>query len=72
MCSILIAVSLFWLQISDQKPLGCWSVKHGQILTCPVVCNFETHEYIAVHDDKVRAFILLLGKKDLVGPPGGM
>ncbi|NXW77670.1 NOL11 protein, partial [Hirundo rustica] len=39
--------------ISDQKPLGCWSVKHGQILTCPVVCNFETHEYIAVHDDKV-------------------
>uniref|UniRef100_A0A8C3N5Z4 Nucleolar protein 11 n=1 Tax=Geospiza parvula TaxID=87175 RepID=A0A8C3N5Z4_GEOPR len=40
-------------RISDQKPLGCWSVKHGQILTCPVVCNFETHEYIAVHDDKV-------------------
>ncbi|NWT70513.1 NOL11 protein, partial [Prunella himalayana] len=39
--------------ISDQKPLGCWSVKHGQLLTCPVVCNFETHEYIAVHDDKV-------------------
>ncbi|NXG62291.1 NOL11 protein, partial [Hemiprocne comata] len=39
--------------VSDQKPLGCWSVKHGQILTCPVVCNFETHEYIAVHDDKV-------------------
>ncbi|NWH35850.1 NOL11 protein, partial [Chloropsis hardwickii] len=39
--------------ISDQKPLGCWSVKHGQILTCPVVCNFDTHEYIAVHDDKV-------------------
>ncbi|NWY47070.1 NOL11 protein, partial [Sylvia atricapilla] len=39
--------------ISDQKPLGCWSVKHGQILTCPVVCNFETHEYIAVHDDRV-------------------
>ncbi|NWI90683.1 NOL11 protein, partial [Pitta sordida] len=39
--------------ISDQKPLGCWSVKHGQILTCPVVCNYETHEYIAVHDDRV-------------------
>nr|XP_009677352.1 PREDICTED: nucleolar protein 11 [Struthio camelus australis] len=39
--------------VSDQKPLGCWSVKHGQIITCPVVCNFETHEYIAVHDDKV-------------------
>ncbi|NXF79109.1 NOL11 protein, partial [Sclerurus mexicanus] len=39
--------------ISDQKPLGCWSVKHGQVLTCPVVCNFETHEYIAVHDDRV-------------------
>ncbi|NXO03211.1 NOL11 protein, partial [Rhinopomastus cyanomelas] len=40
-------------KVSDQKPLGCWSVKHGQILTCPVVCNFETHEYVAVHDDKV-------------------
>ncbi|XP_010001001.1 PREDICTED: nucleolar protein 11 [Chaetura pelagica] len=40
-------------KVSDQKPLGCWSLKHGQILTCPVVCNFETHEYIAVHDDKV-------------------
>ncbi|NXC34229.1 NOL11 protein, partial [Campylorhamphus procurvoides] len=39
--------------ISDQKPLGCWSVKHGQVLTCPVVCNFETHEYIAVHDHRV-------------------
>ncbi|NXD20311.1 NOL11 protein, partial [Spelaeornis formosus] len=39
--------------ISDQKPLGCWSVKHGQILTCPVVCNFETHEYIAVYNGKV-------------------
>uniref|UniRef100_A0A803XSA3 Nucleolar protein 11 n=2 Tax=Meleagris gallopavo TaxID=9103 RepID=A0A803XSA3_MELGA len=40
-------------RVSDQKPLGCWSVKHGQIITCPVVCNFETHEYIAVHDNKV-------------------
>ncbi|NXK95964.1 NOL11 protein, partial [Formicarius rufipectus] len=39
--------------ISDQKPLGCWSVKHGQVLTCPVVCNVETHEYVAVHDDRV-------------------
>ncbi|KAF4793671.1 nucleolar protein 11 [Turdus rufiventris] len=45
------AATLF--KISDQKPLGCWSLKHGQILTCPVVCNFETHEFIAVHDDKV-------------------
>ncbi|NXP46821.1 NOL11 protein, partial [Heliornis fulica] len=40
-------------KVSDQKPLGCWSVKHGQIITCPVVCNFETGEYVAVHDDKV-------------------
>ncbi|KFP69862.1 PREDICTED: nucleolar protein 11, partial [Acanthisitta chloris] len=39
--------------ISDQKPLGCWSVKHGQILTSPVVCNTETQEYIAVHDNRV-------------------
>ncbi|NXH15926.1 NOL11 protein, partial [Bucco capensis] len=40
-------------KVSDQKPLGCWSVKHGQMITCPVICNSETHEYIAVHDDKV-------------------
>ncbi|XP_061866711.1 nucleolar protein 11 isoform X1 [Colius striatus] len=40
-------------KVSDQKPLGCWSVKHGQMITCPVVCNFETHEYVAVQDDKV-------------------
>ncbi|NWQ78688.1 NOL11 protein, partial [Columbina picui] len=40
-------------KVSDQKPLGCWSVKHRQVITCPVVCNFETHEYVAVHDDKV-------------------
>ncbi|NXU59738.1 NOL11 protein, partial [Turnix velox] len=40
-------------KVSDQKPLGCWSVKHGQNITCPVVCNSETHEYVAVQDDKV-------------------
>uniref|UniRef100_A0A8C8RHN5 Nucleolar protein 11 n=1 Tax=Pelusios castaneus TaxID=367368 RepID=A0A8C8RHN5_9SAUR len=40
-------------QVSDQKPLGCWSVKQDQTITCPAVCNFETGEYIAVHDDKV-------------------
>uniref|UniRef100_A0A8D0H5K2 Nucleolar protein 11 n=1 Tax=Sphenodon punctatus TaxID=8508 RepID=A0A8D0H5K2_SPHPU len=40
-------------KVSDQKPLGCWSVKQGQTITCPAVCNFETGEYITVHDDKV-------------------
>ncbi|XP_074870577.1 nucleolar protein 11 [Carettochelys insculpta] len=40
-------------QVSDQKPLGCWSVKQEQTITCPAVCHFETGEYIAVHDDKV-------------------
>uniref|UniRef100_A0A8C3S2G5 Nucleolar protein 11 n=1 Tax=Chelydra serpentina TaxID=8475 RepID=A0A8C3S2G5_CHESE len=40
-------------KVSDQKPLGCWSVKQDQTITCPAVCNFETGEYIAVHDDKV-------------------
>ncbi|KAF6299260.1 nucleolar protein 11 [Rhinolophus ferrumequinum] len=40
-------------KVSDQKPLGSWSVKQGQIITCPAVCNFQTGEYIVVHDHKV-------------------
>ncbi|XP_036755723.1 nucleolar protein 11 [Manis pentadactyla] len=40
-------------QVSDQKPLGSWSVKQGQIITCPAVCNFQTGEFIVVHDHKV-------------------
>ncbi|KAM9596456.1 nucleolar protein 11 isoform 4-T4 [Trichechus inunguis] len=40
-------------KVSDQKPLGSWSVKQGQIITCPAVCNFQTGEYIVVHDDRV-------------------
>ncbi|XP_042308402.1 nucleolar protein 11 [Sceloporus undulatus] len=40
-------------QVSDQKPLGCWSVKQGQTITCPAVCNSETGEFVIVHDDKV-------------------
>ncbi|CAH2291940.1 nucleolar 11 [Pelobates cultripes] len=40
-------------QVSDQKPLGSWTVKQGQIVTSPAVFNFGTEEYIVVHDDKV-------------------
>ncbi|KFO18085.1 Nucleolar protein 11 [Fukomys damarensis] len=40
-------------KVSDQKPLGSWSVKQGQIITCPAVCNFQTGEHIVVHDNKV-------------------
>ncbi|XP_021489988.1 nucleolar protein 11 isoform X2 [Meriones unguiculatus] len=40
-------------KVSDQKPLGSWSVKQGQSITCPAVCNFQTGEYIMVHDNKV-------------------
>ncbi|XP_036053894.1 nucleolar protein 11 isoform X5 [Onychomys torridus] len=40
-------------KVSDQKPLGSWSVKQGQTITCPAVCNFQTGEYIVVHDHKV-------------------
>ncbi|XP_045381819.1 nucleolar protein 11 isoform X4 [Lemur catta] len=40
-------------KLSDQKTLGSWSVKQGQIITCPAVCNFQTGEYIVVHDNKV-------------------
>ncbi|XP_034959890.2 nucleolar protein 11 isoform X1 [Zootoca vivipara] len=40
-------------KVSDKKPLGCWSVKQGQTITCPAVCNAETGEFLIVHDDKV-------------------
>uniref|UniRef100_G1T9U1 Nucleolar protein 11 n=1 Tax=Oryctolagus cuniculus TaxID=9986 RepID=G1T9U1_RABIT len=40
-------------KVSDQKPLGSWSVKQGQVITCPAVCSFQTGEYIVVHDNKV-------------------
>ncbi|XP_066472065.1 nucleolar protein 11 [Tiliqua scincoides] len=40
-------------KVSDQKPLGCWSVKEGQIITSPAVHIFETGEFIVVRDDKV-------------------
>ncbi|XP_049635073.1 nucleolar protein 11 [Suncus etruscus] len=40
-------------KVSDQKPLGSWSVKQGQSITVPAVCNFQTGEFIVVHDNKV-------------------
>ncbi|XP_038142419.1 nucleolar protein 11-like [Cyprinodon tularosa] len=40
-------------KVSDQKPLGSWTVKQGQTLTCPAVYNRETNEYVAVSDNKV-------------------
>ncbi|XP_041694902.2 LOW QUALITY PROTEIN: nucleolar protein 11-like [Coregonus clupeaformis] len=40
-------------KVSDQKPLGSWTVKQGQLLTCPAVCNFQTNEYVVVSDNKV-------------------
>nr|XP_060619068.1 nucleolar protein 11 [Anolis sagrei ordinatus] len=40
-------------KVSDQKPLGCWSVKQGQKITCPAVCNYETKEFVIVHNDKI-------------------
>ncbi|KAF7238227.1 Nucleolar protein 11, partial [Varanus komodoensis] len=40
-------------KVSDQKPLGCWSVKQGQTITCPAVYNSGTGEFIVVCDDKI-------------------
>ncbi|XP_020336746.1 nucleolar protein 11-like [Oncorhynchus kisutch] len=45
------AVTLY--KVSDQKPLGSWTVKQGQLLTCPAVFNFQTKEYVVVSDNKV-------------------
>uniref|UniRef100_A0A3B5M8K9 Nucleolar protein 11 n=1 Tax=Xiphophorus couchianus TaxID=32473 RepID=A0A3B5M8K9_9TELE len=40
-------------KVSDQKPLGSWTVKQGQVLTCAAVFNRLTNEYVAVSDNKV-------------------
>ncbi|XP_047435597.1 nucleolar protein 11-like [Mugil cephalus] len=40
-------------KVSDQKPLGSWTVKQGQALTCSAVFNSQTKEYVAVSDHKV-------------------
>ena len=45
---------MLWLwQVSDQKPLGSWTVKQGQSLTCSTVYNSQNKEYVAVSDSKV-------------------
>ncbi|XP_063050868.1 nucleolar protein 11-like [Engraulis encrasicolus] len=40
-------------KVSDQKPLGNWTVKQGQRITCPAVYNNKTREYVTVTDSKV-------------------
>ncbi|KAG9277463.1 nucleolar protein 11 [Astyanax mexicanus] len=40
-------------KVSDQKPLGSWTVKQGQCITCPAVYNSQTKEYVVVTDEKV-------------------
>ncbi|XP_047221896.1 nucleolar protein 11-like [Girardinichthys multiradiatus] len=47
------ARSVTLYKVSDQKPLGSWTVKQGQTLTCPAVFNKHTNEYVAVSDNKV-------------------
>ncbi|XP_029362913.1 nucleolar protein 11-like [Echeneis naucrates] len=45
--------SVTMYKVSDQKPLGRWTVKQGQSLTCPAVFNPKTKEYVAVSDNQV-------------------
>ncbi|XP_037112819.1 nucleolar protein 11-like [Syngnathus acus] len=40
-------------KVSDQKPLGSWTVKQGSCLTSPAIYNTQTKEYVAVTDNKV-------------------
>ncbi|KAG7223703.1 hypothetical protein INR49_015428 [Caranx melampygus] len=42
-------------KVSDQKPLGNWTVKQGQSLTCAAVFNPQTKEFVAVSDNKVSS-----------------
>uniref|UniRef100_A0A8C1S570 Nucleolar protein 11 n=1 Tax=Cyprinus carpio TaxID=7962 RepID=A0A8C1S570_CYPCA len=45
-------------KVSDQKPTGSWSVKQGQIISCPAVFNTQSQEYVVVTDDRVSADVL--------------
>ncbi|KAL1006067.1 hypothetical protein UPYG_G00067440 [Umbra pygmaea] len=49
-------------KVSDRKPLGSWTVKQGQLLTCPAVYNRQTQEFVVVSDNKV---IRVWKKEDL-------
>uniref|UniRef100_UPI00398F0F5B nucleolar protein 11-like isoform X2 n=1 Tax=Pristiophorus japonicus TaxID=55135 RepID=UPI00398F0F5B len=40
-------------KVSDQKPLGSWTVKQTQKISCPAVYSSQTGEYVVVHDHKV-------------------
>ncbi|XP_072414963.1 nucleolar protein 11-like [Chiloscyllium punctatum] len=40
-------------KVSDQKPLGSWTVKQTQKITCPAVYNSQTGEFVVVQDHKV-------------------
>lgn len=40
-------------KVSDQKPTGSWTVKQGQMITCPAVFNTKSQEYVVVTDNKV-------------------
>ncbi|XP_061888843.1 nucleolar protein 11-like [Entelurus aequoreus] len=40
-------------KVSDQKPLGSWTVKQGNCLTCPAVYNTQAKEYVTVTDNTV-------------------
>ncbi|XP_067914594.1 nucleolar protein 11-like isoform X2 [Heterodontus francisci] len=40
-------------KVSDQKPLGSWTVKQTQKISCPAVYNSCTGEYVVTHDHKV-------------------
>ncbi|XP_067859999.1 nucleolar protein 11-like [Heptranchias perlo] len=40
-------------KVSDQRPLGSWTVKQTQKITCPAIYNSQTGEYVVVHDNKV-------------------
>lgn len=59
MVKIFFVNKLFY-QVSDQKPLGSWTVKQGQIITSPVVFNTQNQEYVVVTDDKVKMSIAKL------------
>ncbi|XP_048411465.1 nucleolar protein 11-like [Stegostoma tigrinum] len=40
-------------KVSDQKPVGSWTVKQTQKILCPAIYNSQTGEFVVVQDHKV-------------------
>jgi hypothetical protein len=49
-------------QISDQKSLKSWSIRHGISLTSPVFWNSQLEKFVTVVNNQVLNFLYFLPK----------